>query len=441
MKLFSVMKYYLFLVFLFPLSIYCQDILNLNTALEIALKENIDIKIKINKEKQAKNLNNIGSSGLLPKININAAAGANKGESSLEFATDDFPSINDVESESSNINSGVEVQYNIFNGLASIYNYQTNKKLNELQTLETKIEIENVILKLSKEFYDVFYLQEQKDILQELISISSKRFEKIKIQHEFGNVSKLDLLDAELDLYNDSIDFKRLIVQLTSSKSSLNQTLNRDISLDFLVEVDEIFFREIKINDLLVKVKQNKLVLAQMYRLEIAKKSKKINTSSFFPKVGVSAQYGYTHNESNTSLILNQSNLGFTGNLNFTWPIFDGFSKRKAFQNAKIEVENNKLRLEAVQQEVIKELYNLYYKYKNNLELIDIEEKNVNTAKKYFDRASNQYFEGFIDRNEFRLAQLEFSKTKTKLNQTIFDTKILELNLFSLSGDIIEVVK
>ena len=90
MKLFSVMKYYLFLVFFFPLSIYSQDILKLNTALEIALKENIDIKIKLNKEKQAKNLNNIGSSGLLPKININAAAGANKGESSLEFATDDL---------------------------------------------------------------------------------------------------------------------------------------------------------------------------------------------------------------------------------------------------------------------------------------------------------------------------------------------------------------
>ena len=75
------------------------------------------------------------------------------------------------------------------------------------------------------------------------------------------------------------------------------------------------------------------------------------------------------------------------------------------------------------------------------MNLIDIEKKNVNTAKKYFDRASIQYFEGFIDRNEFRLAQLEFSKTKTKLNQTIFDTKILELNLFSLSGDIIEVIK
>ncbi len=441
MKLFSAMKYYLLLVFFFPLSIYCQDILNLNTALKIALKENIDIKIKINKEKQAKNLNNIGSSGLLPKININAVTGANKGESSLEFATDDFPSINDVKSESSNINSGIEVQYNIFNGLASIYTYQTNKKLNELQTLETKIEIENVILKLSKEFYDVFYLQEQKDILQELISISSKRFEKIKIQNEFGNVSKLDLLDAELDLYNDSIDFKRLIVQLTSSKNSLNQTLNRDISLDFLVEVDEIFFREIKIDVLLSKIKQNKLVLAQIYRLEIAKNNKKINNSSFFPRVGVSAQYGYTHNESNTSLILNQSNLGFTGNLNFTWPIFDGFSKRKALQNAIIEVETNKLRLESVQKEVIKELYNLYNRYQNNLELINIENKNVETAKKYFDRSSEQYFEGFIDRNEFRLAQLEFSMTKTKLNQTIFNTKILELNLFSLSGEILEVVK
>lgn len=441
MKIFRIKKYYVLIFLLFSHITYSQENLTFKSALEIALEDNLDIKIKLNQEKQAKNINNIGSAGLLPKINIIAAGSANQGESSLEFATNDFPSITDANSESSSINTGVELNYNVFNGFASIYTFQRNNKLNEIKDLETQIEIETIILKLAKEFFDVFYLQEQRDVFIELISISEERFQKIKIQHDFGNVSKLDLLSAELDLNNDSIDFKRLLVQLDNAKNSLNQMLNRDIDFDFFVSVTDSLFLDIKIDDLLEKVKANNLIVMQKYRLDLSRTNKKINNSMLFPKIGLSAQYGYNVTESNTSLISNQTNLGFTGALNISWGIFDGFSKRKLLQNANIEVETNKYRLEAIQQEVKKELINLYNKYLNNLDLIKIESKSVFTAKNYFDRAREQYFEGFIDRNEFRLAQLDHAQAKTRLNQTIFNTKILQLTLFNLSGEIIQKVK
>ena len=42
--------------------------------------------------------------------------------------------------------------------------------------------------------------------------------------------------------------------------------------------------------------------------------------------------------ESNTSIILDQSSLGLTGFLNFSWDIFDGFAKNKINQSTALYV-------------------------------------------------------------------------------------------------------
>ena len=111
------------------LSIFCiivlntakaQEALSLEETFSIALKENIDIKISINNKEKAQNQANMGNAGLLPKINLLGSGSYNEGESSIDFATDNFPSIANASSESSSINGAIEFSYNIFNGLVSI---------------------------------------------------------------------------------------------------------------------------------------------------------------------------------------------------------------------------------------------------------------------------------------------------------------------------------
>ena len=58
------------------------------------------------------------------------------------------------------------------------------------------------------------------------------------------------------------------------------------------------------------------MCIRDRYLIEITRKDKKINNTSTFPSVSVSAQYGYNQNESNTSIILDQSNTGLTGFVN-----------------------------------------------------------------------------------------------------------------------------
>ena len=427
------------ILFILSVSINAQNSLSLENALAITLKENIDIKIKTNELNQVENYEKVGVLGVLPRIKINGAASANKGNSSIEFATDDFPSIDDVNSESTSLNGNIEFSYNLFNGLGSIYTYQKLKRQSDLKSTELLIQIEQALIKTAKQYYDIAYLQEQNKILNELLDVSKERYERIKVQSEFGNASKLDLLSAEIDLNKDSVNLMNSDYNLLVAKNQLNQTLNRELTLDFNVE------NKVEINSNLVYADLNKQIqnnnnniLFQQYLIEVSKKDKKINSISILPKINISGQYGYNNTENNTSLILDQTNLGLTGYINFTWDIFDGMAKRKITQNKKIEIESNKLQLTAIKQEIQKEFNSTFKQYSNSINLIDIEKRNQATSEKFFERAKEQFYQGQLSRNDFRVAQIDLSMSKNRLNQTLYTAKIAELNLYRLSGKILD---
>ena len=427
------------IIMLLTNSLFSQSTLSLEDVLAISINKNIDIKIKTNELSQVKNYEKVGVLGVLPKIKLNGSASGNQGTSSLEFATDDFPTIDDAESESKSINGNVEFSYNLFNGLGSIYTYQKLKRQSDLKSVELLIQIEQILVKTAKQYFDVAYLQENNKIISEVLDISKDRYNRIKVQNEFGNASKLDLLSAEIDLNNDSVKLMNSEYDLEEAKRQLNQTLNKNLDSDFNVENSVNINRDLIYSDLKQEtLKNNNNILFQKYIVEIAKKDKKINSVSILPRVNISAQYGYNNTESNTSIILDQTNLGLTGFINFSWDIFDGLANRKITQNTKIQIESNKLQLDAINLQIEQEFNSTYQQYLNNVSLIDIEKRNLETSEKFFERAKEQFYQGQLSRNDFRLAQTDLSMSKNRLNQTKYKAKIAELNLYRLAGKIIE---
>ena len=442
------MKSYRFLIkFILTVSIgsilnnngFSQELISLENALSLTLKENIDVKIKTNELDQIKNYEKVGALGALPRIIVNGSASMITGNSSLEFSSDNFPAIENAESESKSINGNIGISYNVFNGLGSIYTYQKLKKQSNLKSVELLIQIEQVLLKTAKEYFDIAYLQENYKIIKELLVVSKERYNRIKVQNEFGNASNLNLLSAEIDLNKDSINLMNVEFALLDAKNQLNQTLNRDLAFDFIVEDKVEINRNLNYSDLNHETqKNNNNILLGQYIVDISKKDKKINALSILPNIDISSQYGYNQIESNTSIVMGQSSLGITNFINFSWDIFDALAKNKITKNTKIQIESNKLELSAIKKEIQKEFNVSYKQYLNNINLIDIRKRNQITSEKFFERAKEQFYQGQLSRNDFRLAQIDLSISKNKLNQTLYNAKIAELNLYRLSGKIIE---
>ena len=134
MKRYNLILKRVLLSFLFLILVkvaFSQDTLSLEETFSIAIKENLDIKISANYKEKANNLSKMGNAGLLPKVNLIGSSSYNQGKSSLDFATNDFTNVTDVSSESSNINGAIEISYNVFNGLGSIYTYKKLNKQND----------------------------------------------------------------------------------------------------------------------------------------------------------------------------------------------------------------------------------------------------------------------------------------------------------------------
>ena len=418
---------------------FSQEIIGLEKALSMTLKENVDIKIKTNELEQIRNYEKVGVLGALPRIILNGSASSLNGNSSLEFATDNFPSIENERTESKSINGNIGISYNVFNGLGSIYTFQKLKQQRNLKSIELLIQIEQVLLKTAKEYFDISYLQENYKIVKELLAVSKERYNRIKVLNEFGNASNLDLLNAEIDLNKDSINLMNVEFELLDAKNKLNITLNRDILYDFKVDDKVEINRNLSYADLNreTQINNNNILLGQ-YIIDLSKKDKKINTLSILPNIDISVQYGYNQIESNTSLVLDQSTLGLTNFINFSWDIFDALAKNKITKNSKIQIESNKLELSAIKKEIEKQFNATYKLYQNNINLIDIRKRNLLTSEKLFAISKEQFYQGQLSSNDFREAQIALSLSKNILNQTLYKAKIAELNLYRLSGKILQ---
>ena len=371
---------------------FSQELISLEKALSISLKENIDVKIKTNELEQIRNYEKVGALGALPRIILNGSASSSNGNSSLEFATEDFPAIENARSESKSINGNVGISYNVFNGLGSIYTYQKLKKQSNLKSLELLIQIEQVLLKTAKEYFDIAYLQENYKIVKELLAVSKERYNRIKVLNEFGNASNIDLLSAEIDLNKDSINLMNVEFELLDAKNQLNTTLNRDFVYDFIVEDKVEINRNLSYSDLNREtLKNNNNILFGQYIVDVSKKDNKINTLSILPNIDISVQYGYNKIESNTSIVLDQSNLGLTNFINFSWDIFDALAKNKITKNSKIQIESNKLELSAIKKEIQQQFNASYKLYQNNINLIGIRKRNLLSSEKFLQHQRSNF--------------------------------------------------
>ena len=70
--------------------------------------------------------------------------------------------------------------------------------------------------------------------------------------------------------------------------------------------------------------------------------------------------------------------------------------------------------------------------------MIDLRKKNLLTSEKFFAISKEQFYQGQLSSNEFRQAQIDLSISKNILNQTLYNAKIAELNLYRLSGKILQ---
>ena len=416
---------------------YSQEFLTKENAVNIALENNYGILMAKNNVEIAKNNASIYNSDYLPKITANA--GANYNNDINEYTTQNGikTKISDVESKV--YNASVAVNYTLFDGLGRMYNYQKLKETYNLSELEAKTIIENSLLQVYSKYFEVANLTEDSKNFLETLTISKQRLTRTKYGFDYGQNTKLQVLNAEVDVNNDSIRYINTQRLLANSKRDLNLLLGRDITTNFLVDTNVKFEQLFQLNSLLEK--------AKLYNIEMQKINKsiilsnfdiKINQSNWFPSLNLNSSYGFNKNDNDSSFnYAEQLSKGLNAGISLNWNIFDGGATKTRVQNAKIIAENLQVQKKQIENELERNITNAFEVYNNSLFVLKAEEKNVETNILNFSRTEEQYKLGLVTSIEFRQAQVNLLNAQSNLNLAKYNAKNAELILLQLTGNLL----
>ncbi|WP_405248000.1 TolC family protein [Cellulophaga sp. Asnod2-G02] len=426
-----------------------EKLLTRDEAMKKALENNFGIKIAGNQVAIADNNQGILNSGYLPTLTGTANASYSRDDSTIEFPgqlNDDNSVRADVEidqAEAQRYSSALNLNYTLFDGMGRLYNYKRLKEQYQLSELQARETIENTLLQLFSVYFDVARLTENNNVLKQALEISQDRFKRAEYSFEYGQNTKLDILNAQVDVTNDSIALLNVEQQLINAKRDLNVVLNQKLEEEFQVDTTLTFIPSLKLEEYLEQSIDNNVALLQTERnLKINEYDIKVSKSGYLPTVGLTGSYGWNLNQSAASAFFPGTNnttynLGLGASL--SWNLFDGGKTTVAVRNAKITYENQELVKQQVALEVERDIQNAHTVYKNLLNIYKIQGQAVITNENNFERSKEQFQLGRITSIEFRQAQINLLNAETNKNLAKYDAKLAELQLLQLTGQLLNI--
>lgn len=427
--------YLITLVLAFLPKMRAQELLLLEDAVKIALENNYDIKLAKNELKIDELNNTAGNAGMLPTIN--ALVTDNNSITNTKQTQADGSERTLDGARNMNLTYGVGLDWTVFDGLRM---FARKEQLNILQKqgeAELKLAILTKISEVYLNYFDLVQQQQQLAAIDTAIVISQERVTTAQNRFSIGKASKLEVLNAQVDLNTDkSLQLKQLET-LKNAKIRLNEILARDVQTEFVVANEISVDEQLKYDELKSAAEsQNPQLQAQMLTKNSAEQQLKQVKAGRYPTVRITSGYNFTRSEASLGFITQSSNRGFAYGFNASMPIFNGNLQNRNERIAKVQLENANVALEQQKRSLESQLNAAFASYTTNLELTKVEAQNLKIAEQNLDITMAKFKIGTITPIEFRTAQQNFLEAKVRYSNALYLTKIHEITLKELAGSL-----
>jgi outer membrane protein TolC len=267
------------IIFFIIFSIENSYAFSIENAIDLALKNNQEIKLYEHKLKNSKNYNYQAIAEFLPKIFINIQNG--------ERVNNNFIGINENERKKSKFGSReISLEHSIFNGFSSLINLKKSAKqyLAELAILNDKKQ--NLAIEIAKIYSNIFWQKKTLENYQKIREISERIFDIEKSKFNAKLIDKEQMIQAQIDLEN-------LYQKIAEEQSSLIKNYHDFLSLTGVKFEgdDNIKIAENNSNkkEILEKINQNFLLQSKYIKYQLSLDDIDSKTSEFLPKISLIA--------------------------------------------------------------------------------------------------------------------------------------------------------
>lgn len=426
----------LFYCITFTIAVHAQDttLLTLKDAVEIALKNNYNIRLSQNNATIAGNNVTLGNAGFLPLVTGDITQNYSR-QNVRQTRTDGTE--NNLRANNSNLNYGVNLNWTVFDGFNMFATYDQLKQLDKLGAIRLQDTIQSTVANVVNTYYSLISQNGQIKALRGAIAISRTQLRYSNDKFTVGRVSRLDVYTAQVNLNTDTAALISQLQNFKATKIQLNQLMVRDLQTDFKVADTIIVDQSLVLGDIITKAQaQNPSILASQINRRLAEINLKQVKSTRYPIVGLTTGYTIGRNTTPAGFTLQQNNRGLAYGITASVNIFDGLNQWRRERNARLGIDNAELNFKQTRLDIEAQISNFYVSYMSGLELIKVSESNVDLARKNLLISLEKYRIGNITPLEIREAQRNYLNAQSIFYSAQYQSKMAEVTLKQITNSI-----
>ncbi len=340
-----------------------------------------------------------------------------------------------------NINASADVSWQIFNP-AILAALKINKFNQSMTQLSSKQQLENVVYDVSATFLNIQINELQADLTRSNIKNLKKNLELTNQLYTQGFVLKSDVDNLSVSVIN-------LETVLSNQLNGLNQLYNllkiyMGISPQIVISIEKFKSQNTVFNPI-AEVDENAFNTRTDYNsvkqsgeiLELERKSIK---AGYLPSLNLIGSFGYGGLNRELNFFTNYANQWNPVNfvqLNLEIPVFDGFKKRNQLAKNKFEKEQNTNTLENLKNTYQMELLNATNSYNHYIKDLEFQNKNLALANKLYTQKQLEYKNNTASLSDIITVENTVKTAQANYLNTLIQLKIAALDLKKANGQLL----
>ncbi len=424
---------------------FAQKRWTLQSCIEYAVQNNVQIKQAELYEKIA--VNNTLQSGLnlLPTINSGANYNFSFGNS-IDPTTYSY-----INSNSQSLTTNLNANLTLINGFQKINTILKNVADYKASKYDKENTVNNTALQLTNYFLQILLNKELLKTTEKQVDISESQLSRAKSQTKSGTLAESGLYEFEAQLARDKATMIQTRNTVTLSLLQLKLALQLNDSIDFDIELPSVTenmavnFETLNASDIFNTAVYNQpSIKSAQAKVKSALFTKRIALGSLSPTI--SANFSMSDNYFNKATRVVsvvpyvtepvgfndqfKNNFSKVVGFNLSLPILAGWSRMNNIANSKIQVQIRSYELDNQKNKLRQDIQQAYNNAKAAQESYVANDKSATAARKSFEAYQKRFDVGLANTFELQQARTNLLRAESQLIQAkytyVLDLKILD---------------
>jgi outer membrane protein len=408
--------------------------LTLPEAINIALKNSLDIVIARNTVRESEINNHISVAGGLPSVNGNFTN--NQSLTNLNQKLSNGTTTKRNGNLNNALNAGIEGTFLVFNGFRV---QATKKRLEALQQQSEQsvsVQIQNIIADVMVKYYDVVRQNSYIETIRQSIEATLQRKRIVDVRQSVGLANNADTYQAQLDLTASQQELQSQELVLMQAKADLMNLLTQRADSAFSIRDTIIVDGSINYNAVRENIKNNPELLSAEQQIRINELIVKEVGAQRYPSIGLNTGFNYTRSQNAAGFTLLNQNLGPYIGFSVGLPIFNGGVYKRQQRVAQISTQSSIASRQIIQNNLETSAVKSWQAYQNTLQRLQLEKENNLVASALLQLTLQRFELSAATIVEVREAQRSFVEAGYRLVNLSYSAKLAEIELKRLASQL-----